>query len=170
MVAMPDSSSGSEGSHVSPTLTKRGNSEPDASPSCGPFQHKRTVMDSYSASHVDFLTNWFVDTAKFLVDDETVVVAAEDAATVSLITDVSMVQQMERPFAVMDSNSLSVDFDGQVTREMTVDLPNHALRGDWDSAGHVTKTSATICTPWSCCPVASPCFKGLVSTWRRNAT
>ena len=47
-------------------------------------------MDSYSSSHADFLTNWFVDSTKFLVDDDTVVVAAEDDATVSLITDVSI--------------------------------------------------------------------------------
>ena len=67
-------------------------------------------MDSYSSSHVDFLTNWFADSTKFLVDDDT----AGDDATVSLITDVSMVQQLERPFAVMDVNLLSVDFDGQV--------------------------------------------------------
>ena len=33
--------------------TERGNSKPDASPSCGPFPHKRLVMDSYSSSHVD---------------------------------------------------------------------------------------------------------------------
>ena len=53
---------------------------------------------------------------KFLVDDGTVVVATE--ATVSLITDVSMVQQMKRHFPFLDSNSLSVDFDGQVPREV----------------------------------------------------
>ena len=52
-------------------------------------------MDSYSSAHVDILTNWFVDNTKFLVDDDTVAVAAGDGATVSLITDVSMVQQME---------------------------------------------------------------------------
>ena len=43
--------------------------------------------------------------------------AAKDDATVSLVTDISMVQLMESPFALMDSNSLSVDFDGQVPRE-----------------------------------------------------
>ena len=122
-------------------------------------------MDRYSSSHVDFLTNWFVDSTKFLVDDD----AAEDDATASLVTDVSMVQRIERLFAVVDSNSLSVDFGGQVPREKTIDLPNHALRGDWDLAEHVTKTSARI-SPWSYCPVASPCSNGLVSTWRRNAT
>ena len=30
-------------------------------------------------------------------------------------------------FALMDSISLSSDFDGQVPREQTIDLPNHAL-------------------------------------------
>ena len=123
-------------------------------------------MDSESYSHVDFLTNWFADSTKFLVDDDT----ARDDATVSLITDVSMVQQMEGPFAVMGSSSPSVDFDGQVPREKRFDLRNHGLSVDWGSAEHVTKTCARICTPWSCCPVASPCSKGLVSTWRRNAT
>ena len=58
-------------------------------------------------------------------------VAAEDDATVSFITDVSRVQQMQRLFAVMGSISLSVDFDGQVPREKTIDLPDHALSGDW---------------------------------------
>ena len=106
LVAMPDSnSSGSEGSQVLPRAIKRGNSKPDASPSCGPIPHKRIVMDSYSSSHVDFLTNWFVDSTKFFVDDD----IAGDDATVSLITDVSTVQQIERLFDVMDSNLLSVD-------------------------------------------------------------
>ena len=67
-------------------------------------------MDSYSPSRVDFLTNCLVVGTKFLITDDIVVVAAEDDATVSLITNVSMVQQMERLFALMDSNSLSVDF------------------------------------------------------------
>ena len=49
-------------------------------------------MDSCSSSHVDFLANWFVATAMFLVDDDIVVVAAEDDVAVSVITDVSMVQ------------------------------------------------------------------------------
>ena len=50
LVAMPDSSSsGSEDSQVSPTVTKRGNSKPDASPSCGPFPQKRIVVDSYGS-------------------------------------------------------------------------------------------------------------------------
>ena len=143
----------------------RGNSKPDASPTCGPFPHKLIVMDSYSSSHVDLLTNWFVDSTKFLVDDDTVAAAAGEDTT-----DVSMVQQMERLFAVMDSNSLSVDFDGQVPRGKTPDLPKDALSGDWGSAEHVTKTSVRIRTPWSCCRVASPSSTGLVSTWRRNAT
>ena len=43
-------------------------------------------MDNYSSSHVKFLTNWFVASTKFWVDDGIVVVAAEDDATVSLIT------------------------------------------------------------------------------------
>ena len=46
-------------------------------------------MDSYSSSHVDFLSNWFVDNTKFLVDVDTAVVAAEGDATARLITDVS---------------------------------------------------------------------------------
>ena len=40
-------------------------------------------MDSYSCTHIDSLTNWFMASTKFLVDDDTVVVAAEDDATVS---------------------------------------------------------------------------------------
>ena len=32
------------------------------------------------------------------------------------------------------SNSLFVDFDGEVSRQRTVHLPNHALGGDWGSA------------------------------------
>ena len=87
-------------------------------------------MDSYSSSQVDFLTNWFVASMKFGVDDGIVVVAAEDDATVSLITDVSRVQQIDRRFTLMDSISLSADFDGQVPSEKTTDIPNHALRGD----------------------------------------
>ena len=88
-------------------------------------------------------------------------VAAGDDATVSLITEVSMVQQIERLFALMDSISLSADFDGQVPSEQTTVLRNHVSRSDWGSAGHVTKTSARICTTWSCCPVESPCSKGI---------
>ena len=84
---MPDSSSssGSDGSQVSPRVTKRGNSKPVASP-FDPFPQKRTVVDGYSSSHVDFLTDWFVASSKFLVDDGFVVVAAKDDATVSLST------------------------------------------------------------------------------------
>ena len=106
---------------------------------------------------------------KFWLDDGIVAVAAEDDAAVSFM-DVSMVQQMERLFALMDSISLSVDFDGQVPSEKALGHPNHALRGDWGSAELVTKTSARICTPGSCCSMASPCSKGLLSTWRRSAT
>ena len=69
-------------------------------------------------------------------------VGAGSGATVSLITDVNMVQLMERPFAAIDSNSPG---------SKRIDLPNHALSGDWCSAEHVTKTSARICTPWSGC-------------------
>ena len=61
---------------------------------------------------------------KFLADDGTVV-AAEDDATVSLITDVSMVAENGKTFRLDGQHSLSVDFDGQVPRER-------------------------ICTPWSC--------------------
>ena len=107
---------------------------------------------------------------KFGVDDGMVVVAAEDDATVSLITDVSMVQQIERLFALMDSISLSAGFDGQVPSEQTTDLLNHALKGDWSSAEHVAKTSAKNWTSWSCCPVESPLSKGSVRGWPRHAT
>ena len=126
-------------------------------------------MDSCSSLHLDFLTNWFVGSSRFLVDDGIVVVAAENDATVSLITDVSTVQQIERPSAYTDSISLSADFDGQVPSGKSTDLPDHASRGDWSSVRHVTKTSARTCTPWTCCQAESPCPKGLVSRWRRNA-
>ena len=98
---------------VSPRRTKRGNSKPDASSYCGPFPQQRIVVDRYRSSHVDFLTTWFVASSKFWVDDGMVVVAAEDDATVSLITDVSMVQQMERLFR-FDGQFLAVllGFDG----------------------------------------------------------
>ena len=46
----------------------------------------------------------------------------------------------------MDSISLVVDFNVQVPRERTVDLPNHALGGDWGSVEHASKTFARICT------------------------
>ena len=135
-MAMADSSSsnnssGSEGRHDSPRVTERGNSKSDVSPFRGLFPQKRIVVDSYTPSHVDFLTNWFVASMTFGVDDGLVVVAAEDDATASFITDVSRVQQMERLFAVMGSISLSVDFDGLVPREKTIDLPDRALSGDW---------------------------------------
>ena len=48
---------------------------------------------------------------------------------------------MERLFVLMDSNSLSVDFDDLTPREKTIDLLNHVLRDEWDSAGYATKTS-----------------------------
>ena len=57
-------------------------------------------MDRYSSSDVNFLSNWFVASMKFGVDDSIVVVAVEDDATVSFVTDVSMVQQIERLFAL----------------------------------------------------------------------
>ena len=114
--------------------------------------------------------SWFVASTKFGVDNGIVVVAAEDDATVSMIPDVGMVQQIERLTALMDSISLSADFDGQVPCEETTDLRNRALRGDWSSAELATKTSAKFCTPWSCCPAESPWSKGSVSRWRRNAT
>ena len=60
---------------------------------------------------------------KFGVDDGIFVVAANDDATVSLITDVSMVQQIERLFALMDSISLSADFDARVPSEQTTFSP-----------------------------------------------
>ena len=50
-------------------------------------------------------------------------VAAEDDAAVSVITDVSVVQPMERHSALMDRISLFVDSDGQVPREKTIDFP-----------------------------------------------
>ena len=48
---------------------------------------------------------------KCVVDDNIVVVAAEVDAAVSLIADVTMVPQVERLFALMDSISLSVDLE-----------------------------------------------------------
>ena len=72
---------------------------------------------------------------------------------------------MERLFALMGSNSLSVDFDGQVPREKTIHLTSHSLRGDWGSTEQVTKISARICTPWSCCLVASCSWCWPLSTW-----
>ena len=53
-------------------------------------------MGSYNSSQVAFLTNWFVASTKFLADDDIVVV--EDDVTVGLITNVSIMQQMESPF------------------------------------------------------------------------
>ena len=48
-----------------------------------------------------FLKNWFVVSTKFLVDDDFVVGATENDAAASLIADVSLVQQVRRPFASM---------------------------------------------------------------------
>ena len=49
---------------------------------------------------------------KFLVDDDVVVVATERDTVASWIADVSIVQQLGKikPFALMDNNSLFVDF------------------------------------------------------------
>ena len=72
------------------------------------FQKKKNGLSwtvTVCSSHVDFLTNWFVASTKFGVDGGIVVVSAEDDAMASLITDVSMVQQIERPFALMDSRA-----------------------------------------------------------------
>ena len=146
----------------------RDDSKPDVSPSCGPFPLQRIVTVSFSPSYVGLLNSWFVVSTKFLVDDDVVVEATESDAAVSWITDVSMAQQLGKPFALMDNNSLLVDFDGQVRREGTVD--HRALGGDRDWAERASKTDARICTPESCCTMASPCSKGLVSVRRRNAT
>ena len=40
-------------------------------------------MHSCSPSHIDFLTNWFVASTKFLADDDVVVEATESDAAVS---------------------------------------------------------------------------------------
>ena len=58
---------------------------------------------------------------KFLVDDDVVVEALESDAAVSWIADVSVVQPLGKHFALMDNNSPSVEFDGLVPRERTVD-------------------------------------------------
>ena len=116
-------------------------------------------MDSHRFSHVDLLTNWFVASTKFWVDVGIVVVAAEEDAAISLITNVSIVQQMERPSTLMDNISLFVDSDGQVPRETFLIFPNYVLRGDWGSAEYVTSTPRT----W--CPLAPSCSKGLVNMW-----
>ena len=68
---------------------------------------------------------------KFLADDDDDVEATDDDAAVSRIANVSVMQQLRRPFVLMDSSSLSFDFDGQVPRGRTVDLHNRVLRGDW---------------------------------------
>jgi hypothetical protein len=121
-------------------VTTKDDLTPDISPSCRPFPHKRIVMVSFSSSFIDFLTNWFVTSAKFLVDDDVVVVVAEDDAALSMITDASMVQQLGRPFALMDVDSRFVDFDGQVPRAKTVDLPSFVSKGDYGSEEYATVT------------------------------
>ena len=143
LVAMPDSSSssGSEGSRISLWVNKRADWKPDVSPSCGPFPHKWIVTVSSSHPHVDFLTNWLAASTKFLVCDEVLVVTTLNDVVVSLIADVSVVQQLGRLFALRDNNSLLVDFNGQVPRERTVHLHDHTLVGDWGSAEHASKTS-----------------------------
>ena len=82
-MAMPESRS-SEGSRISLRVNKRVDSKPDVSPSCGSFPHKRIVTVSSSHPHVDFLTKWFAASTKFWVDDDVVVVAAENDAVASL--------------------------------------------------------------------------------------
>ena len=72
------------GSRISPSSTKRANSNRDVSPSCGPFPHQRIVTVSFSLSYFGFLKNWFVVSTKFLADDDVVVVdATESEAAVS---------------------------------------------------------------------------------------
>ena len=93
-----------------------------------------------SNGHTLVLKNWFVVSTKFLVDDDVVMEATENDAATSWMFDVSVVQQLRRLFASMDNNSPFVDCDGQVPRERTVDLPNHALGGDWGSAEHASKS------------------------------
>ena len=87
LVAMRDSSSsgssGRRGSRISPSSTKRANSNRDVSPSCGPFPHQRIVTVSFSPSYFGFLKNWFVVSTKFLADDDVVVDATESEAAVS---------------------------------------------------------------------------------------
>ena len=60
---------------------------------------------------------------KFLVDDDVVVVATESDAVASWIV-------WEEPFALMDNKSLFIEFDEQVPRERTVDLPKQ--RACWE--------------------------------------
>jgi len=126
-------------------LTKRDYSKPNISPSCGPFPQKRIVMISFSSSYFDFLTNWFVTSAKFLTDDDVLLVVAEDDEALSLITDTSIVEQLGRPFALMDNQSQFVDFDGQVQRVNTVDLKHLAelsSRGDYGTEEYEKVTKA----------------------------
>ena len=117
-MAMLDSSSssGSAGSQISLRVTKRDDSKSDVSTSCGPFPHQPIVTVSFSSSHVGFSKKWSVVSTKFLVDDDVVVVATESDAVASWIV-------WEEPFALMDNKSLFIEFDEQVPRERTVDLP-----------------------------------------------
>ena len=116
--------------------------KPAISPSCGPFPQKRIVMVSFSSSYFDFLTNWFVTSAKFLTDDDVVVVVAEDDAALSLMTDTSIVEQLGRPFVLMDDKSQFVKFDGEVPRVKTVDLPDHSSTSNWGSQVYKKVTKA----------------------------
>ena len=78
LMAMPDSSSnssGSEGSKVSPRAIKRGNSKPDASPSCGPFPTQADCR-----GQLQFFPRRFLDE---LVCGQHKVLTAGDDATVS---------------------------------------------------------------------------------------
>ena len=122
LVAIPDSrNSGSNGSgcsRISVRVTKRDDSQPDVSPSCGPFPHLRIVTVSFSLSHVGFLKNWFVVSTKFLAD-------------VTLLWRRRRVMRRSAGFALMDNNSPFVDFDGHVPRGRAVNLPDLALGGDW---------------------------------------
>ena len=93
-----------------------------------------------------------------------VVEATETDAAASPIADVTVVQQLRSPFASRDNNSPFVDFDGQLI----------SLATRWEECGaqlsvrrrhpkESVRRSRVV-------QVASPCSKGLVSIWRRNAT
>ena len=64
-------------------------------------------MVSFSPSYVGFLKNLFVDSTKFFVDDDVVVEATGSDAAVSWLADVSMVQQLGKPFA-FDRQQLAI--------------------------------------------------------------
>jgi len=116
--------------------------KPAISPSCGPFPRKRIVMVSFSSSYFDFLTNWFVTSAKFLTDDDVVVVVAEDDAALSLMTDTSIVEQLGRPFVLMDHKSQFVKFDGEVPRVKTADILDHLSTSSWGTQVYEKATKA----------------------------